>query len=85
MLFYDLTTKGIGGSDRAIVGPLRPSVASLRKAQRETRFRIPQEILLFETKPEVIVIVVDPGPAIGDMGCAIGVEHFSHHQVPVFS
>ncbi len=44
---------------------------------------IPQEVFLFETKPEIFVIVVDGGSAIGCVRRTVGIEHFGHDQITV--
>ena len=47
------------GADRAVIGTLRSRVAARGEAGRIIVFCAPQEILLLEAKPEIVVIIVD--------------------------
>src|SRR5688572_22377159 len=85
MFFYDLAAKSIFCADGAIVRTLRCWISTGGKAQGFVGFRIPKEIFLFESKPEVIVIVFDGGPPVRHMRSTIGVKNFTHYKVGVLA
>jgi len=48
-------------------------------------FIIPKEILLLETEPEIVVVVLDCCTAIGLVRRAVGVEDFAHDEEAVLA
>ena len=85
VLFYTLPAKGVPRSDRAVIRPLRPGVAVHRKAGRQLSINVPQKILLLETEPEVVIVIVDGSAAVRCVRRAVRVEYFCHHQKSVFA
>ena len=83
-VFYDdVPAIGVAGADGAIIGALWSWVAAFGEAQGLFRFRVPEEIFLFEAKPEIVVVVFDERAAVAGMGCTIGVEHFAHDEIAI--
>ena len=78
MLFDAVTAVGVTGTDGTVVGTLWRWEAAGRKARRQLCIDIPQEIFLLETKPEIVVVIIDGRAAIGRMWRTIGIEHFTH-------
>ena len=83
MLFYAVTPVCVACTDGAIVGALWRWEAAGRKARRQLCVYIPQKIFLLETKPEIVVIIVDGGATIGWVWRAIRVENLTHNQVRI--
>ena len=80
MLLDDFPSVSVVATDRAVIRALGSGETGLGKARRAIRFRIPQEILLLEAEPKIIVVVFDGGAAVGLMRRAIGVQDLSHHE-----
>ena len=85
VLFYTLSAKGVPRSDRAVIRSLRPGVAVHRKARRQLGINVPQKILLLETEPEVVIVIVNGSAAVRCVRRAVRVEYFCHHQKGVFA
>ena len=83
MLFDAVTAVGVTGTDGTVVGALWRWETARRKAGRQLCIDIPQEVLLLETKPEIVVVIIDGRAAIGRMWRTIGIEHFTHDQVRI--
>jgi hypothetical protein len=50
------------------------------KAKGLVGSRIPKEVFLFETEPEVIVVVFDSSPTVGRVGGTIRTQNFAHYE-----
>ena len=81
MLLDDFAPVGVAATHRAIVRALGSRKAVLGESRRAIRLGHPQEILLLEAEPEIVVVILDRGAAVGLMGRAIGVQHLGHHEV----
>ena len=80
MLLDDLTSKAVRGSYGAVIRTLRSRKAACRESKREVSVRIPQEVLLLEAEPEIVVVILNSCPAILFVRGAVCVQHFGHHQ-----
>src|SRR5690606_19626267 len=56
-----------------------------REAKRFVDCRVPQEILLLKSEPEVVIVVIDSSPTVRRVRCTIGTQNFAHNEVSVFS
>ncbi len=80
MLLDDLASKGVRGSHGAVIRALRSGKATCRESKREISVRIPQEVLLLEAEPEIVVVILDRRPGVRFVRGPVGVQHFGHHQ-----
>ncbi len=80
VFFDDFTSDSTTATDAAVVRALRAGITFGGEAQRLVRFRIPQRVFLFETEPEIVVVVVDRAAAVGAVRGSVGVQDFAHHQ-----
>ena len=85
MLFDALPTKGISRSHGTVVRPLWAWVSVHRESRRQLRIDIPQEIFLLKAEPEVIIVVIDGGPAVGYVRRTVGIQHLGHDQKGVLA
>src|SRR6187455_680868 len=67
MLFYNIAAKSILRTYGTIVWALWCWISACRKAQRFVGFRIPQEVLLLKSEPEIIIIIFNRSPSVGDV------------------
>jgi hypothetical protein len=68
----------------AVVGALGLGVSTLGEAER-TVVGGHQDILLFESEPELLGVVVEQGPGVGRVDGLVGVEHLAQHNVAAFA
>ena len=59
---------------------MRTRVPAGRESRRQVGAGIPQEVLLLEAEPEVVVVFLDGGAAIGLVGRTVGVQDLGHHE-----
>src|SRR5438093_2332192 len=85
MFFYHCTAKCVTGTNRTIVRALWPGETAFREAQRLFCFRIPEEILLLEAEPEIIIIIINQRSSIAFMGSAVRIQHLAHYKVSAFT
>ena len=77
----DVSAERVLGAHGAVELALRRLVAW--ETEGEVGLWVPEEVLLLETKPEVVVVVVDGGAAVRSVGAAVGVENLAHDEVSV--
>src|SRR5690606_19858043 len=75
-----IATERILRANGAVVGSLRCRISFCREPKWFVSFRVPKEIFLFETKPEVIVVIIDGSATVAFVRRAIGIENFAHHE-----
>ncbi len=80
MLFDDFAADCFAVSDRAVVRALRSGEAFCGESEGTVGFRVPQGVFLFETEPEILVVVVDGRTPVGSVRGSIGVQDFTHDE-----
>ena len=83
MLFDAVTAVGIERSYRTVVGALGSRKATSGEARRFIGLDVPEKIFLFETKPEIIIVLIDRSTTIRLVRRAISVQNFCHDQVGI--
>ena len=78
-----LPPERVAGTHGAVVRALRSGVAAGRETGRQVGAGIPEEVLLFEAEPEVLVVVFDGRATVGLVWRTVRVHHLGHHQVGV--
>src|SRR6185503_13584094 len=64
---------------RAVVGALGTGETTFRKTDGFICFRIPQEIFLLKSKPEIIIIIFNCCPSVRFVCGSIRTQYFTHY------
>ena len=81
-----LRPKALARAHRAVVRHLAaPDSRQTGKPGGRLVLGVPQEVLLLEAEPEIVVVVLDGGAAVRLVRRAVGVQHLGHHQVAVLA
>ena len=80
VLFNEISSVGVSSTDRAVVQSLWSGISTHRESLRGSCVsRIHDKVLLLETEPEVIIIVVNGSTRVRYMCRSICIQYFRHH------
>ena len=84
VLVDDVSAGDVVAAHGAVVGALGLGVSALGEAER-TVVGGHQDVLLFESEPELLGVVVEQGPGVGGVDRFVGGKHLAQHDVAVFA
>ncbi len=80
MLFHTIASMAIRRTDRTIIGTLWSRKSASGEAWWVIVFGAPEKIFLFESEPEICVVVINRCSAVRFVWGTIRIEHLSHHK-----
>ena len=80
MLFDTVAAVGVSRTDGTVVRALWSRITVRGETWRQLRIHIPQKVFLFETKPDIVVVIVNRGAPVRRMRRAVRVHHLAHNK-----
>ena len=80
VLIHNLATVRITSAHGGVIRALRARETVLRETERQIGVCIDQGVFLLQTKPKIVILILNRGAAVGLMRRAVSIEHLTHNK-----